>query len=71
MTSILITHPLYFYYRFDSTSALDFLWACMHIPKIWQGRDKKPPKNYTPEDVLQLSTEQISVSVADNKVFEY
>lgn len=27
--------------RLDPSSALDFLWACSHIPRIWQGRDQK------------------------------
>ena len=30
--------------RFNPTSVLDFLSACIHIPKIWRGRDKKLPK---------------------------
>lgn len=30
--------------RLDPTSALDFLWACSHIPRIWQGRDQKTPQ---------------------------
>ena len=28
----------------SASSVLDFLWACIHIPTIWQGRDKKLPK---------------------------
>lgn len=30
--------------RLDPTSALDFLWACSHIPSILQGRDQKTPQ---------------------------
>ncbi|CAH1273045.1 INTS1 [Branchiostoma lanceolatum] len=30
--------------RISSTAALDFLWACIHIPKVWQGRDTKVPQ---------------------------
>lgn len=30
--------------RLDPSSALDFLWACSHIPRIWQGRDQKIPQ---------------------------
>lgn len=30
--------------RVDPSSALDFLWACSHIPRIWQGRDQKTPQ---------------------------
>ena len=28
-------------FRLDPSSSLDFLWACSHIPRIWQGRDQK------------------------------
>ena len=38
---------------------LDFLWACVHIPKIWQGRERKVPKNQDPEDVLGLGDRQL------------
>ena len=31
-------------FSYDATSVLDFLWACVHIPKIWQGRERKVPK---------------------------
>ncbi|KAJ3581991.1 hypothetical protein NHX12_016009 [Muraenolepis orangiensis] len=31
--------------RLDPSPALDFLWACSHIPRIWQGRDQKIPQN--------------------------
>ncbi|CAG0882989.1 unnamed protein product [Darwinula stevensoni] len=44
---------------FDPTSVLDFLWACIHMPKLWQGRDKHIPKHLPPEDVLCLNTEQV------------
>lgn len=32
------------FFRLDPSSALDFLWACSHIPRIWQGRDQKIPQ---------------------------
>ncbi|XP_003746940.2 integrator complex subunit 1 [Galendromus occidentalis] len=50
--------------RFDASAVLDFLSACMFIPKIWQGRDKKLPKHHVIENVLALSTDEIC-SVAD------
>ncbi|XP_077980803.1 integrator complex subunit 1-like [Glandiceps talaboti] len=43
----------------DSTAALDFLWACIHIPKLWQGRDTKTPKKHTKEDMFYLSSQQV------------
>lgn len=30
--------------RFDPSASLDFLWACIHIPRIWQGRDQRTPQ---------------------------
>lgn len=50
--------------KYDPSAVLDFLQACMFIPKIWQGRDKKIPKHYTPEKVLVFSPDQIC-SMAD------
>ena len=38
----------------DPGAVLDFLSACVHIPRLWQGRDQRPPKNERPADVLQL-----------------
>ncbi|XP_064607195.1 integrator complex subunit 1-like [Liolophura sinensis] len=55
--------------RYDPTCVLDFLWACYNIPKIWQGRDRKLPKNYTPEDVLGLTDSQL-ICLADTIVAE-
>ena len=28
-------------YRVDPSAVLDFLWACLHNPSLWQGRVKK------------------------------
>lgn len=50
--------------RFNASAVLDFLSACMFIPKIWQGRDKKLPKHHLIENVLALTTDEIC-SVAD------
>lgn len=44
--------------RFHPSAVLDFLWACIHIPKIWQGRVKKTPKHYS-ENVLVPDNIQI------------
>uniref|UniRef100_A0A3B3B352 Integrator complex subunit 1 n=1 Tax=Oryzias melastigma TaxID=30732 RepID=A0A3B3B352_ORYME len=48
----------------DPSSALDFLWACSHIPRIWQGRDQKIPQKKTEKFVLQLSSEEL-ISLVD------
>ncbi|XP_064415075.1 integrator complex subunit 1 isoform X2 [Latimeria chalumnae] len=50
--------------RFDPSSALDFLWACVHIPRIRQGRDQKTPQKRTEEDVLRLKQSEL-VSLVD------
>lgn len=53
----MLTVCVTFVFRLDPSSALDFLWACSHIPRIWQGRDQKIPqvtlKAYIP--ILWLS----------------
>ncbi|CAL1270879.1 unnamed protein product [Larinioides sclopetarius] len=44
--------------KFDPTSVLDFLYACIYIPKIWQGHYKKN-KGGSEEDILALTELQI------------
>lgn len=56
--------------KYDPSAVLDFLQACMFIPKIWQGRDKKIPKHYTPEKVLVFSPEQ-ACAMADYIINEH
>lgn len=46
-------------HKLDPSSALDFLWACSHIPRIWQGRDQKIPEKKTEKFVLRLSAEEL------------
>ncbi len=41
-------------FRLDPTSALDFLWACSHIPRIWQGRDQKTPQVWSQLNITSL-----------------
>ncbi|XP_013788490.1 integrator complex subunit 1-like, partial [Limulus polyphemus] len=48
---------------YNPTAVLTFLWACIHIPKIWQGRDKKIPKHYQEEDILALTKDQLTTVV--------
>ncbi|XP_072838924.2 integrator complex subunit 1 [Pogona vitticeps] len=45
--------------RFDPTASLDFLWACIHIPRIWQGRDQRIPQKRREEFVLCLKAPQL------------
>ncbi|GFN78406.1 integrator complex subunit 1, partial [Plakobranchus ocellatus] len=50
-------------HQLDPTAVLDFLWACEHIPKIWQGREKSTQKVEFKEDVLTLTSPQLTVVV--------
>uniref|UniRef100_A0A8C5R0A5 Integrator complex subunit 1 n=1 Tax=Leptobrachium leishanense TaxID=445787 RepID=A0A8C5R0A5_9ANUR len=45
--------------RFDPSASLDFLWACIHIPRIWQGRDQHTPQKRRGELVLQLKPSEL------------
>ncbi|NXI64063.1 INT1 protein, partial [Anseranas semipalmata] len=45
--------------RFDPTASLDFLWACIHIPRIWQGRDQRTPQKRREEFVLHLKASEL------------
>ncbi len=47
----------------DSAAVLDFLTACVYIPKLWHGVDKHRPKHVAPTDVLNLSEDQIRVFI--------
>ncbi|XP_078095989.1 integrator complex subunit 1 [Mustelus asterias] len=50
--------------RLDPTACLDFLWACVHIPRIWQGRDQRTPQKHTEEYVLHLKKAEL-ISLVD------
>ncbi|XP_073504214.1 integrator complex subunit 1 isoform X1 [Phyllobates terribilis] len=45
--------------RFHPSASLDFLWACVHIPRIWQGRDQRTPQKGREEFVLQLKASEL------------
>ncbi|KAL8175377.1 UNVERIFIED_CONTAM: Integrator complex subunit 1, partial [Gekko kuhli] len=45
--------------RFDPAASLDFLWACIHIPRIWQGRDQRVPQKRREEFVLRLKAPEL------------
>lgn len=45
----------------EPTAVLDFLTACIHIPRLWQGRQQNSGKNSRLEDVLDLSDNAIKV----------
>ncbi|XP_053327489.1 integrator complex subunit 1 [Spea bombifrons] len=45
--------------RFDPSASLDFLWACIHIPRIWQGRDQHTPQKRRDEFLLHLKPSEL------------
>ncbi|XP_028909970.1 integrator complex subunit 1 isoform X1 [Ornithorhynchus anatinus] len=45
--------------RFDPSASLDFLWACIHIPRIWQGRDQRTPQKRREEFVLRVKAAEL------------
>ncbi|XP_053468879.1 integrator complex subunit 1 isoform X2 [Ictalurus furcatus] len=53
----------------DPSSALDFLWACSHIPRIWKGRDQKTPQKRTEKFVLKLTSDEL-ISLVDLILWE-
>ncbi|XP_065331836.1 integrator complex subunit 1 [Cloeon dipterum] len=46
---------------YDPGAVLDFLWALIGNPKLWQGREKRPSKHQVRDDILGLSLEQACV----------
>lgn len=46
------------FFRLDPSSALDFLWACSHIPRIWQGRDQKISQVSSQAHIQSISRDQ-------------
>ncbi|KAJ6656005.1 hypothetical protein lerEdw1_004590 [Lerista edwardsae] len=46
-------------HRSDPAASLDFLWACIHIPRIWQGRDQRIPQKRREEFVLRLGAPEL------------
>ncbi|KAM7228610.1 hypothetical protein CapIbe_021064 [Capra ibex] len=45
--------------RFDPSASLDFLWACIHVPRIWQGRDQRTPQKRREELVLRVQPAEL------------
>ncbi|XP_023569170.1 integrator complex subunit 1 isoform X3 [Octodon degus] len=45
--------------RFDPSASLDFLWACVHVPRIWQGRDQRTPQKRREELVLHIQAVEL------------
>uniref|UniRef100_A0A481C763 Integrator complex subunit 1 n=2 Tax=Sus scrofa TaxID=9823 RepID=A0A481C763_PIG len=45
--------------RLDPSASLDFLWACIHVPRIWQGRDQRTPQKRREELVLRVQAPEL------------
>ncbi|XP_039082017.1 integrator complex subunit 1 isoform X4 [Hyaena hyaena] len=45
--------------RFDPAASLDFLWACIHVPRIWQGRDQRTPQKRREEPALRVRAPEL------------
>lgn len=46
-------------HRFDPSASLDFLWACIHVPRIWQGRDQRTPQKRREELALRVQAPEL------------
>ncbi|KAM5301255.1 integrator complex subunit 1 isoform 2-T2 [Glossophaga mutica] len=46
-------------HRFDPSASLDFLWACIHVPRVWQGRDQRTPQKRREEQVLRVQAPEL------------
>ncbi|XP_076057704.1 integrator complex subunit 1 [Oratosquilla oratoria] len=40
----------------NPASVLNFLWALLHVPKLWQGRERRQPRHSLHERLLHLHT---------------
>ena len=38
---------------------LDFLWACLFVPRLWQGQDKSVSPRQESADMLRLTSDQV------------
>ncbi|XP_043246405.1 integrator complex subunit 1-like isoform X1 [Amphibalanus amphitrite] len=45
--------------KYDPTVVLDFLWACLFVPRLWQGQDKSVSPRQESADMLRLSADQM------------
>ncbi|KAM7143374.1 integrator complex subunit 1 [Molossus nigricans] len=46
-------------HRFDPSASLDFLWACIHVPRVWQGRDQRTPQKRREELALLVQPSEL------------
>ncbi|KAK8386997.1 hypothetical protein O3P69_017976 [Scylla paramamosain] len=43
----------------DPASVLNFVWAVLHVPKLWQGRERRTPRHAPQESQLSFSSSEV------------
>lgn len=43
----------------DPASVLNFVWAVLHVPKLWQGRERRTPRHAPQESQLSFSSAEL------------
>ncbi|MPC37822.1 Integrator complex subunit 1 [Portunus trituberculatus] len=43
----------------DPASVLNFVWAVLHVPKLWQGRERRTPRHVPQESQLSFSSSEV------------
>ncbi|KAK7079233.1 Integrator complex subunit 1 [Halocaridina rubra] len=43
----------------DPASVVGFVWAVLHVPKLWQGRERRTPRHAPQETLLTFTTAEI------------
>ena len=43
----------------DPASVLNFVWAVLHVPKLWQGRERRTPRHAPQESQLTFSSLEV------------
>ncbi|XP_063606575.1 integrator complex subunit 1-like isoform X2 [Penaeus indicus] len=53
----------------DPAAVLSFVWAVLHVPKLWQGRERRTPRHAPQETLLSFSTSEV-VHIAQYMITE-
>ncbi|CAL4082032.1 unnamed protein product, partial [Meganyctiphanes norvegica] len=43
----------------DPSAVLGFVWAVLHVPKLWQGRERRIPRHAPPEPLLTFNPTEV------------
>lgn len=44
----------------DPSSVLDFVWAVFHVPKLWQGRERRSPRHVQTKIPITLNSKELT-----------